>query len=111
MSTLTIQLPTGDKLESVPLTRSVRPTLDVLVSQVGDELVLLDLATEQYFGLDSVGRTMWEQLTTAPSIADAVLALLTEYEIDRDRLLHDIGQLLGELVSRNLVELRDAPAG
>ena len=110
MSTLTIQLPSGDKLESVPLTRSVRPTLDVLVSHVGDELVLLDLMSEQYFGLDAVGSTIWERLTTAPCIADALAALLDEFEVDRDQLLHDIGRLLGDLVSRNLVELRDAPA-
>ena len=110
MTTLTIQLPSGDKLEAVPLSNSVRPTPDVLVSQVGDELVLLDLTSEQYFGLDTVGRAIWERLTTAPSIADALAALLDEFEVDRERLLHDMGRLLGDLVSRNLVELRDAPA-
>ncbi len=106
-----IQLPTGEQLESVPLTRAVRPVADVLVSQVGDELVLLELDSEQYFGLDSMGRAMWERLTTSSNIAEAVAALLAEYEVDEPRLLQDVARLLGELVSRHLVELRDAQTG
>ena len=106
-----IQLPTGELLKSVPLTRAIRPVADVLVSQVGDELVLLELDSEHYFGLDAMGRSMWEKLTTSANIAVAIAALLAEYEVDEPRLLQDVARLLGELVSRRLVELRDAPTG
>ena len=35
---------------------------DVLFQEVGGETVLLDLASEQYFGLDAVGTRIWQLL-------------------------------------------------
>jgi hypothetical protein len=87
----------------------VRPGADVLVSQVGDELVFLDLASEQYFGLDAVGRTLWERLTTAPNAGAAIDALITEFEVDRATLERDVTVLVGQLAARQLVELTDGP--
>ena len=87
----------------------VRPGPDVLVSQVGDELVFLDLASEQYFGLDAVGRTLWERLTTARNAGDAIDALLTEFEVDRATLEQDVTALLQQLAARKLIELDDGP--
>jgi len=87
----------------------VRPGPDVLVSQVGDELVFLDLASEQYFGLDAVGRTLWERLTTARCAGDAIDELLADFEVDRATLEHDVAVLVSQLAARQLVELTDGP--
>ena len=87
----------------------VRPGPDVLVSQVGDELLFLDLASEQYFGLDAVGRTLWERLTTARTAGDAIEALLIEFEVDRATLEHDVSVLIQQLSARNLIALDDGP--
>lgn len=94
---------------TISLDTRVRAGRDVLVSQVGDESVLLDLATEQYFGLDAIGRTMWERVTAAQNVGDAVHALLAEFDVDRDRLERDLTTLLNELATRRLVELTDGP--
>jgi hypothetical protein len=87
----------------------VRPGRDVLVSQVGDELVFLDLASERYFGLDAVGRALWERLTTAATAGDALDALITEFEVERDTLERDLTDLVSQLAARQLIELSDGP--
>ncbi|MGH7459481.1 MAG: PqqD family protein [Longimicrobiales bacterium] len=89
----------------------VRPRPDVLVSQVGDESVLLDLASEQYFGLDAVGRAMWEQLAGASSVEAAIVALLAEFDVDRETLERDAATLVHELAARGLVDVCDDPVG
>lgn len=99
-----LQVPSWHTFEPLPLTTRVCPAPDVLVSQVGDELVLLDLGSEQYFGLDPVARSMWDKLMNGNDIETAVDALLEEYEVDRQQLLNDLSNLLEQLASRKLVE-------
>jgi Coenzyme PQQ synthesis protein D (PqqD) len=80
---------------------------DVLMRELGGESVLLNLASETYFGLDDVGTRMWVLMTTAPSIQVAYDALLAEYSVAPEVLRHDMEALLGELLEHGLLELRD----
>jgi len=79
---------------------------DVVTRRLDDELVLLDLGSENYFGLDAVGTRIWELLASAPSVQDAYDELLTEYAVDADTLRGDVEKLLNELVGHGLIELR-----
>jgi len=82
---------------------------DVLVRAVGDEMVLLNLASETYFGLDPVATRMWQLLIECDSIESARDALLAEYEVASDALQRDLDAFIGELVAQNLVSV--APRG
>jgi hypothetical protein len=82
---------------------SVRP--NVLVSEVGGELVMLNLDSEGYFGLDSMGARLWAALTTSESIQRAYDNLLEEYDVTEEQLRRDLEELIGRLVGQGLVEL------
>jgi hypothetical protein len=84
---------------------------DTLVNVVGNEMVILSLKSQAFFGLDEIGTSMWKALTTADSIQAAFEVLLKEYDIDRDSLKQDIDDLLKQLVDRGLVEINAGPAG
>jgi len=79
----------------------------VLFRELDGESVLLNLKTESYLGLDSIGTRMWTVLTTQPSIQAAYEALLGEYEVAPDVLRKDVETLLGQMIERGLVELTD----
>lgn len=81
---------------------------DVLISQVGGESVILNLKSEHYFGLDQVGTDMWAALTASESIQAAYEKLLSEYDVDRERLKRDLTSLIEKLVEHGLVEISDA---
>ena len=76
----------------------------VMSRQVGDETVILDLASGMYFGLDPVGARIWQLLTEGHQIEAVVSTLLSEYEVPEDKLRQDVNTLVNELVSRGLVE-------
>jgi hypothetical protein len=76
----------------------------VLLQQVGEESVLLDLRTETYFGLDSVGTSMWEALTKAETVDGAYRQLLNAYEVEPDRLRQDLETLIENLLRSGLLE-------
>ncbi len=93
------------KVHGMPDRRTVRVPEHVLTRPVDNELVLLNLDTEQYFGLDEMGMAMWTAVTTQATIGDAVDRLLEEFEVDRETLLGDVEMLLQKLSERGLVEL------
>jgi hypothetical protein len=52
--------------------------------------VLLNLKTEMYLGLDSVGTRMWHLLYGSASLEDAYARLLAEYDVEPARLRDDL---------------------
>jgi hypothetical protein len=77
----------------------------VLARELEGECVLLNLQTEQYFGLDSVGTAMWTALTATPSIAAAREQLLSRFDVDEQRLRDDVDAFIDRLVSHGLAEV------
>lgn len=94
----------------MPLSFSQRVTAapDVLVRQFGDEAVLLNLKTEVYFGLDSVGARMWTVLQESDSIQSAYDSLLAAYEVEADDLRRDLAEFLDRLADHGLIEVSEA---
>jgi hypothetical protein len=80
----------------------------VLYKDVAGEAVLLDLATETYFGLNAAGARCWQLLTTAPSVRDAFEVLVEEYDVAPDELRRDLQTLLDELLERGLLDVAHA---
>lgn len=82
---------------------------DVLFQEISGEAVLLDLSSENYFGLDTVGTRIWQLLNEGQNVAGIVATLLCEYEVERERLEADVSNLLDRLQQAGLVRI--GPAG
>lgn len=83
----------------------------VLVRLLDQESVLLNLETEQYFGLDETGTRMWQLVTTSPNIDAAYEALLEEYDVPPEMLRENLTELLGRLVEHGLLQVLPTDAG
>lgn len=81
---------------------------EVLSQEVRGETVLLDLSSEQYFGLDKVGTRIWHLLREGRTLGDALETMLAEYEVDRKQIEADLDELLGDLIDAGLVSLESA---
>ena len=81
-------------------------------ARVGDQIVVADMRSGRYFGLDDVGAMVWnllEERATPGVIVDRVHA---EYDVSREVLERDVDRLLDDLLDRRLVEYApDSPAG
>lgn len=85
----------------------VRSAPDTMVQELAGEAVLLNLASERYFGLDAVGTRMWQALTTADNVQAAHDVLLSEYDVASDVLRQDLLDLVQQLVEHGLVSLSE----
>lgn len=80
---------------------------EVLAQELpGEELIFLDLRTESYFGLDTVGTRMYRALTEADSIEMAYEGLRARYDVEPARLRTDLRTFVERLLERGLLELR-----
>jgi hypothetical protein len=93
---------------SISFSDRVRVAPDVLFRLVSDEAILVNLNTEIYLGLNAVGARMWNVLNTANSIEAAYETLLSEYEVEPQRLRADLEDLLDQLLGQKLVEVGPA---
>lgn len=81
----------------------LRVAENVLKRSAGAETVVLDLDSEEFFGLDGVGARAFELFEEPRQVDEVVDVLFTEYEVDRATLLSDVTELATTLVSRNLL--------
>jgi hypothetical protein len=79
----------------------------VLAKELQGEMVLLDLQSESYFGLDAVGTRIWQTVSTSPSLEHALGVLLDEYDVESDRLRKDMRVLVERLVEKGLLVLHE----
>ena len=75
----------------------------VMFNRVGDEVVLLDLDSGTYFGLDAVGGRVWDLLTGSATIAETIETMLAEFDVERDTLERDVLRLVNELEEKGLI--------
>jgi hypothetical protein len=83
----------------------IRVSEGTLFRELQGEAVLLNLASESYFGLDEVGTRIWTVLVSAESIHAAYESLLVEYDVAPERLWADLEVFVGKLVENGLVEI------
>jgi Coenzyme PQQ synthesis protein D (PqqD) len=77
---------------------------DTIGREVAGEMVLLDLASGQYFGLDPVGSRIWDRLSQGPcSLADLCDMIEAEYDAPRDVIESDMLALIAQLSEKKLV--------
>jgi hypothetical protein len=84
---------------------------NVLIRFLDQESVLLNLKTERYFGLDSVGTRMWQLVTSAPTIDAAYFQLLEEFDVQPELLRANLSDLLTHLVENGLIETQSSDVG
>ena len=77
----------------------------VFAQEVDGEMVLLDMESENYFGLDEVGTEIWQAMQEYGNLQEVLNALLEQYDVDAEVLENDLEEFVGKLVESGLVEV------
>jgi hypothetical protein len=93
---------------SMELTARVRLANDVLMQKVGDDAILLNLNTENYFALDEVGTRIINTLQESDSVKQAVRKLVGIYDVDESKLTSDAIRLVEECEQNGLLQVTAA---
>lgn len=77
----------------------------ILSQEVGEDVVLLNLRSGEYYGLNALGSRIWSHLRQDKPIGELVGTLIEEYEVTKEQLWNDIRQFLLTLQNRELITL------
>jgi hypothetical protein len=96
-----------------PLSRSIEIDERTLISRgdglmvapVGDETVMMEIASGRYFGLDDIGSEIWRRLEAPCTFGALVDGLTADYDADRTVIANDVRNLLSEMAAHNVVTL------
>lgn len=79
-------------------------TPQVLSSKIDEEVILMSIEADSYFGLDPVGSHIWDLLSRQPATVDELVILLTqEYEIDEGTCRKDVQVFIDDMSTRKLI--------
>jgi Coenzyme PQQ synthesis protein D (PqqD) len=81
----------------------VRPD-GVVWRAAGEEIVLLDIQTSVYFGLDRWGSFIWTHLAEGATVADLVAALVATAPVERVRAADDVAEFVDALLRHGLIQ-------
>lgn len=87
------------------LTDKVEIPAQIMVRQVGEEMVILDLAGGEYFGLDPVGARIWQLLSEGRNLAEVCETMLTEYDVSQAEIETDLLRLCATMLDKGLIKV------
>lgn len=79
----------------------------ILYHSLQDELVLLNLQSGVYFGLDAVGTRMWQLIQAYQNLPlqNVLDVLVNEYEVQPNQCAQDLLNLVTSLQENRLLEI------
>ena len=73
-------------------------------ARLGDQIIVADMRSGRYLGLDDVGARVWDLIGEGATRACIVERLSAEYDVAAGVLERDVQRLLQDLLRRRLVE-------
>lgn len=80
---------------------------DLVSADLGDEIAILHLDNGVYYGLDAVGARIWDLIQQPKRVEELCESILKEYDVEPERCKNDFLDLLEELESQGLVEIKE----
>jgi len=77
----------------------------LFAQEVDNEVVILDTASEEYFGLDAMGAVIWQHLSEHGTLQKTYESMQEQYAVDDEQLEADICRFVQELVDAGLVKV------
>jgi hypothetical protein len=83
----------------------VAQSQEPMAAKVDNEVVLLSVATGQYYGFSEPGSEVWNRIAAPTRIGPLCAALAEEFDADVETITRDVLTFLGQLAEYRLIEV------
>lgn len=93
-------------IKSTQITSSshIRRRSETLQTPLNNELILMNIASGNYFDFDSISADIWERIVGDVQVCDLVKDLAAKYEGDPAQIQDDVLEFLAFLSDNGLIE-------
>ncbi|MCK8602747.1 PqqD family protein [Desulfoferrobacter suflitae] len=88
------------------LEKIIRLNDNIIWRTIEGEAVLLNQATGDYYGLNSVGCSFWEKIDGSRTVAEIIQLLMREYDVPEAAVTRDVLELIAEMQRQGLLYVR-----
>lgn len=78
---------------------------DVVSRSIAGEVLILNLASGTYLGLDPVGSRIWELIPEKHTFGNILEVIVAEYDVQSARAQVDLARLVSEMLDQGLVRI------
>lgn len=78
---------------------------EVFASEIDEEVVMMNLKTGKYYGMDAIGSRIWELIEEKIQVKKVIETLLEEYDVSEEQCRKDVLAFFDELNAQNLVDV------
>ena len=75
----------------------------IVQSKIGEEVVMLDMESGFYFGLNSVASVIWGLLADEIGFEKLIDQLMAQFDVERSICEADTKELLDQMVEKNII--------
>ena len=83
----------------------ITKTSDIITSKMDDELLMMSMKNNAYYGLNSVGRDIWELLESTQTLDSLCEALMKKYSVSLELCHDNVTALINRLEEKGLVQI------
>ena len=87
------------------LTTKIVQKEDLIAANLGNEVMMMSLETDNYFALDSVGSEIWQLMQHPVTIAEICAALQERYAVSADTCLADTQAFLQRMIDEKVAHV------
>ncbi len=77
----------------------------IIQSKIREEVVMMDIDSGFYFGMNGVGSVIWQHLSNAITLDDLVCKLMEEFKVDKQTCETDTIEFLDKLLEKNIIKV------
>ena len=85
----------------------IEVTKESVHCSVEEEVVILSLKNGVYYGLNPVGAFIWNLIQKPKTLEEVRDAVLQEFDVNEEECMKDLNELIGELLKKNLIEVKN----
>lgn len=89
----------------ITLETKVAQSQDIMASSVDSEVVMANISTDKYYGLNPVSTRIWQLLEQPKSLVEVCDVLVEQYDVDKQICQNDVLTFVRKMVDEQILEL------
>ncbi len=93
-------------MSKISLDSTIVRSSEQVSTDLGDETVILGLASDEYYSLKDVGARIWKAVQEPRTVQEVVYSILTDYAVEPERCERDLLAVLQQMAGAGLIEIK-----
>ena len=83
----------------------VKRNNEVFASEIDNEVVMMNIDTGKYYGMDAIGSRIWELIADEILVTELIGKLMEEYDVEEEQCRKDVLEFLNQLNANKLLQV------